>query len=140
MYRGYDFLFVLALAGGSLLNYIYLRFSPFLMLSVELKNLILPLILIRRVGFLFNLVFLPVSLKMAFNSLLGLRFLSKGFLKTWLFWRMFANEKLVEKLIFKTSLFSSFFKSFFTLDGLSVRSFLLFIFVCSIMGSVLILC
>lgn len=140
MYRGYDFLFVLALVGGSLLNYSYLRFSPALILSVELKNLILPLILARGGCCLLNLVFFPVSLKLALSSLLGLRFLSKSLFKARLFWRISANEKLVEKLVFKTSLFSSLFKSFFSLDGLSVRSFLLFSFVCSIMGAVLILC
>lgn len=47
IFSSYDKLFCLAIAGGSILNYLYLSYAPTLLLSLEIKNRILCLILIR---------------------------------------------------------------------------------------------
>ena len=45
IFKSYDKLFILAIAGGSVLNYIYITYPPVLILTPELKNSILILII-----------------------------------------------------------------------------------------------
>lgn len=137
IFKGYDFLFVLAISGGSLLNHFYLRASPALFLSFELKNATLLLIRVLMVlRGAYRLSFSP-KFKVVFATLLNLVLISKRFGKKYAFGLFRFNEKLIEKTLFKSVLFSSLSTSLATPRLLTSRSLIWFWLVTSLLGGFL---
>lgn len=124
----YENLFLAALIGGAGYYYEYLKFKGRgLSLTFEIKNVILPLIL---VSFFIVLVYIgsfkffnhPQILKWTVGGILGITLLSKRFLKTNFFARVFWIDKLIEKSILKNFLFETSKHTLQSSSGVSFSS------------------
>lgn len=100
MLSSYDMLFPLAVGGGALLNYVHLVFPPALILSPELKNGTLLLILAMCTLSGTGLALRPSrTLKFTVGALLGLTFLAQGAGKLPAFQLARMSEALVENFV-----------------------------------------
>ena len=100
IFKRYDMLFILAVAGGRVVNYIYMTYPPTLALSPELKNSVLLLIIASWV--LHSTGALQLSYpttKRTLGLILGLTILSPGILKTIASSTAVTTDKTIEKFL-----------------------------------------